>query len=272
MHNWVYLVKKGGRKVGFVPTMGYLHKGHLELMRYARERCDCLIASIFVNPTQFGPGEDYNSYPRDLGRDMELAGWAKVDCLFLPDADAIYPPGYRTFVEVEELSKPLCGAFRPGHFRGVATVVNKLLNIVTPDEAFFGEKDAQQLVIIRKMVEDLNLPVRVTGFPTVREADGLAMSSRNVYLSPEEREQAVVLYGSLLRARSMVDQGETESTRVLAAMHEVLAGAPAGHVEYVQIVDADTLQDVARIRGRVLIALAMRIGKARLIDNAFIKV
>jgi len=267
MHNWVFMLKKSGKKIGFVPTMGYLHKGHLELLKLGRGQCDVLVASIFVNPTQFAPGEDYNGYPRDLKRDMELAQWAEVDCLFLPDPAEIYPPGYRTFIEVESLSENLCGAFRPGHFRGVATVVAKLFNIVAPDAAFFGEKDAQQLLIIRKMVEDLNFPVKVVGCPTVRESDGLAMSSRNVYLADEERAQATALHRSLLKAKEMVAGGETDAKKVLAAMREVLSEAPAVQVEYIQAVDVATLQDVSRIVGKVLIAMAVHVGKARLIDN-----
>lgn len=268
MHNWVYMLKKSGKKIGFVPTMGYLHKGHLELLKMARSRCDVLVVSIFVNPTQFSPGEDFNAYPRDLTRDMELAQWAEVDCLFLPEASEVYPAGYRTFIEVESLSEPLCGAFRPGHFRGVATVVAKLFNVVQPDVAFFGEKDAQQLLIIRKMVEDLNVPVRIVGCPTVREADGLAMSSRNAYLSDEERKQATALYRSLQKARNMVVHGETDADRVLAGVRDVLrSDAPSAHVEYVEAVDAETLHTVSRIVGKVLIAMAVHVGKARLIDN-----
>lgn len=270
MHNWVYLLKKSGKKIGFVPTMGYLHKGHLELLKFARGECDVLVCSIFVNPTQFGPGEDYAAYPRDLERDTELAEWAGVHCLFFPDVSEVYPSGYRAFVEVELLSDKLCGAFRPGHFRGVATVVAKLLNIVQPDEAYFGEKDAQQLVIVRKMVTDLNFPVTVRSFPTVREADGLAMSSRNVYLSDEERTQATVLYRALRRVQEMVSGGESDASRVLAAVRADIAEAPAVEVEYVQVVDATTLQDVPTIRGKVLIALAARVGRARLIDNVTI--
>ncbi|MBM3463611.1 MAG: pantoate--beta-alanine ligase [Armatimonadetes bacterium] len=268
MYNQTMLLKMSGKKVGFVPTMGYLHKGHLELLKFAREHCDSLVLSIFVNPTQFGPKEDYGSYPRDLERDKELAAHARVDTIFLPDVDSMYPPGYRTFVEVEELSKGLCGAFRPGHFRGVATIVCKLLNIVAPDEAFFGEKDAQQLVIIRKMAQDLNMPVKISGFPTVRDADGLAMSSRNVYLSDEEREQATGLYRALQNGRSLIEGGETEAARIDAAIREAIArDVPAGVVEYVDIVDGNTLAPVSRTIGKTLIALAVRVGKARLIDN-----
>jgi len=271
MRNWANLEKMAGKKVGFVPTMGYLHKGHLELMRFAREHCDVLVASIFVNPTQFGPGEDYGSYPRDLERDMELAGWAKVDCLFLPEPGDIYPASYRTFVEVEGLSTGLCGDFRPDHFRGVATVVAKLFNIVAPDEAFFGEKDYQQLVVIRKMAEDLNMPVKVTGFPTVREADGLAMSSRNTYLSEDEHLEALAIHRALQRVRDLVGEGERESAKVLAAIQETLAESPSLVSEYIAIVDAATLQPVARVVGKVLVALAVRIGKARLIDNVVVE-
>ncbi len=264
MHNWVYMLKKTGKRVGFVPTMGYLHKGHLELMKFARGHCDVLVLSIFVNPTQFAPGEDYGSYPRDLKRDLELAQWAGVDCLFLPEAADIYPAGYRTFVDVETLSEGLCGAFRPGHFRGVATVVAKLLNIVGPDEAFFGEKDAQQLVVIRRMVSDLQFPVKITGFPTVRESDGLAMSSRNVYLAADERERAVALSRALFHARDRICAGEVNVETVLEEMSAMLTGID---VEYVEVVDPESLERVSRLCGPVLIALAARVGKARLIDN-----
>ncbi len=259
-------------KVGFVPTMGYLHKGHLELMKFGRSHCDVLVASIFVNPTQFGPGEDYNTYPRDLARDQELAEWAHVDYLFLPDAASMYPSGFRTFVEVDGMSKVLCGAVRPGHFRGVATVVTKFLNIIQPDEVYLGEKDAQQLLILRKMVADLNLPVKVVGFPTVRENDGLAMSSRNVYLSDDERHDATVLYRALEQARAMIKGGEHESSRIIEAMRAMIAEVASVQIDYIAIVDADTLQDLSRVVGHVLIALAARVGKARLIDNIMLEV
>lgn len=271
MHEWSLAQRAAGKKIGFVPTMGYLHRGHLELMKFQRARCDVLVASIFVNPTQFGPGEDFGAYPRDLDRDTALATEAAVDCLFFPAVAEIYPPGYRTYIDVELLSDTLCGAHRPGHFRGVCTVVAKLFNIVAPDEASFGEKDAQQLRIIRKMTEDLNVPVKVLGFPTVREADGLAMSSRNVYLTPGERAQAIALYRSLGRAQTLAAGGETDTASIIEQMRTLITSdAPAAQIEYIEAVDDATLQPVTRLEGPTLIAMAVRVGKARLIDNVLV--
>lgn len=268
MRAWSRTRRQGGARVGFVPTMGYLHAGHQSLMRFGRERCEALVASIFVNPAQFGPTEDLARYPRDLERDMTLLEAVKVDCLYLPDAADIYPPGYRTWVDVEGLGDNLCGAFRPGHFRGVCTVVAKLLNTVEPDEAWFGEKDAQQLRVIRRMARDLDLPTKITGCPTVRESDGLAMSSRNVYLSADERSQAPALHHALLLARDRMAQGDCDAVAVLGAMRALIAEeAPAASIEYAQAVDDDTLVDVTRLEGRVLLALAVRFGSTRLIDN-----
>lgn len=256
-----------GKRIGFVPTMGALHQGHLSLVRAAREGADVTVVSIFVNPTQFGPGEDYRSYPRDLARDAAVLVRQGVDLLFVPSAEEIYPPDFQSYLTVERLSEPLCGRFRPGHFRGVATVVLKLFNIVQPQVAFFGRKDAQQSVLIQRLVQDLALPVEIVVCPTVREPDGLAVSSRNTYLSPEERKAALVLYRSLCRARGLLEAGERRGEEIVRAMQAVLEAEPRAQVDYVEAVNADTLQPLVRVEGRVLVALAVRIGSARLIDN-----
>ena len=268
MRTWSQQARARDQRIGFVPTMGYLHDGHVSLLRHGRPRCGALVASIFVNPTQFGPQEDFASYPRDVARDTAMLVEAGTDCLYLPEIVDVYPPGFRTYVEVEGLSDTLCGRFRPGHFRGVCTVVAKLFNVVTPDEAWFGEKDAQQLRIIRKMVDDLDMPVMVTGCPTRREPDGLAMSSRNVYLGPAERAQAPALHHALQEARRLAASGETDAGRLLNRMHAIMAEqAPLAAVEYLQAVDDTSLTPVTRLEGRVLIALAARFGRTRLIDN-----
>ncbi|MZP29343.1 pantoate--beta-alanine ligase [Heliobacterium undosum] len=272
MTAWSKEQVREGRTVGFVPTMGYLHEGHLTLMRRAREACDRVVVSIFVNPLQFGAGEDYEEYPRDLTRDSRLAESAGVDVLFAPAVREMYPKGYHTFVDVERLTEGLCGASRPGHFRGVTTVVCKLFNIVRPDVAYFGQKDAQQLAIIRRMTEDLNLPVSVVGVPIVREADGLAMSSRNVYLSPEERQAALVLSKALARARDLVESGERDAARLRQTITETITAEPLAAIDYVSIVDNRFIQPVDTLAGDCLIALAVRIGKTRLIDNMVVEV
>jgi pantoate--beta-alanine ligase len=268
MRAWACQQTMSGRRVGFVPTMGYLHEGHLALLRFARARCDALVLSIFVNPTQFGPSEDFEAYPRDEPGDLALARSSGVDVAFLPAVDQIYPPGYRTFIEVESLQDGLCGRSRPGHFRGVCTVVARLFRIVSPHEAFFGEKDAQQLRIIRRMVVDLEIPVAVVGHPTVREPDGLAMSSRNVYLGSQERAQAPALYRSLRAARERVEHGEGDVGAILAEVKAAIEReAPLARLEYVEAVEDETLRPVGRLEGRVLLAVAARFGRARLIDN-----
>jgi pantoate--beta-alanine ligase len=259
--------KSEGKTVGFVPTMGYLHEGHLSLVRESKKRTDVTIVSIFVNPTQFGPKEDFKKYPRDLVKDFAFLETGGVDCLFYPDAGDIYPPGYRTFVEVHGLQDRLCGKSRPGHFRGVATVVLKLFNIVSPDLAFFGAKDAQQILIIQKMAADLNLDVDVVTCPIVREPDGLALSSRNAYLSPDERKAAPVLSRSLAAAEKLIAAGERDVTKVMAAIRSVIGGEPQARIDYVEAVDPANLEPVIEIRGDVLIALAVFIGSTRLIDN-----
>jgi len=261
-----------GETVGLVPTMGFFHAGHLSLMKRAREENDFVVVSLFVNPTQFGPGEDYQDYPRDLDRDVAMAAGVGVDCIFHPRVQDMYPQPYLTYVEVEGLTEGLCGASRPGHFRGVATVVCKLFHIIPADRAYFGLKDAQQVRVIQKMVEDLNMDVRIVACPTVREEDGLAMSSRNVYLEPEERKAATVLYRSLLLAEKMVGEGEREAERIKAAVREMLEGEPLVKAEYVEVVDWERLRPVQRLEGEVLVALAARVGRARLIDNVILRV
>jgi pantoate--beta-alanine ligase len=261
-----------GQKIALVPTMGYFHEGHLSLMRHGRERANRLVVSLFVNPAQFGPAEDLSRYPRDLERDQALAREAGVDVLYTPPAAAMYPPGYQTYVRVEELSQPLCGASRPGHFRGVATVVLKLFNQVLPHLAVFGEKDYQQLAVIRRMVADLDVPVEVAGRPIVREADGLAMSSRNAYLSPAERGRALCLMQALTRARDLAASGETHADRVLSAVKTTITSTPGVRLDYAALVDPDTLQSVAAIQGAARLAVAAWVGDTRLIDNMLLEV
>jgi len=256
-----------GKLIGFVPTMGFFHEGHLALMRRAREECTLLIVSIFVNPTQFAPGEDYQSYPRDLERDLRMAAEEGVDIVFAPTPQEMYPEGYSTYVEVENLTERLCGGIRPGHFRGVATVVTKLFNIVQPHRAYFGEKDYQQLVVIERMVRDLNMDVEIIRCPTVREPDGLAASSRNVYLNPEERRAAQALYRALKQGERLFNHGVREAELIKREVKEVLAREPLVEPQYVEVVDGNTLEDVSVVEGGCVLALAARVGRARLIDN-----
>ena len=259
-----------GRRIGFVPTMGALHEGHLSLVRASRQRSDLSVVSIFVNPPQFSPGEDYRRYPRDLEADAALLAREGVDILFAPAVEEIYPLDFQTSVNVERLSESLCGRFRPGHFRGVATVVLKLFIIVAPDVAFFGRKDAQQSVVIQRLVRDLNLPIEIVVCPIVREPDGLAMSSRNAYLSSEERRAALVLHQSLQRAQELLLAGERRARTILDDMQRLIEAEPRGRIDYVQAVDAATLAPLDLITGRAFIALAFWIGGARLIDNLFV--
>ena len=260
--------RKNKKLIGFVPTMGYLHEGHLSLIRKARRECDEVIVSIFVNPTQFGRGEDYHSYPRDLKRDIALSEKEKVDVIFAPSVEEMYPEGYSTFVQVEgRLSSVLEGASRPGHFRGVCTVLVKLFNIINPDISFFGEKDFQQALIVKKMVEDLNIDTRIVLLPTVREEDGLAMSSRNSYFNEEERKAAIILYRSLKKAKEWIDQGERNSFRIIQKMKDFIAKEPLARIDYIAIVDSKSLEEVEQVERGNLIALAVYIGKVRLIDN-----
>jgi pantoate--beta-alanine ligase len=260
-----------GKVIGLVPTMGALHEGHLSLVRAARAECGFVVLWIFVNPTQFGPHEDLDRYPRDLERDRLLATQAGADVIFNPEVHEIYAPDHSTWVEVEGLSDGLCGASRPGHFRGVCTVVAKFLNICAPDKAYFGQKDAQQLAIVRRMVRDLNFPVEVVGCPIVREADGLALSSRNVYLTPEERREAPVLSRSLREVERLVAAGERDVATLERTLREVLATAPLAEVDYASIVDAQDLRPVTTVNGECLVAVAVRFGSTRLIDNTTVK-
>jgi pantoate--beta-alanine ligase len=258
---------RAGKRVGFVPTMGALHEGHLSLVRTARAQSDVVVASVFVNPRQFGPNEDFSKYPRDPEKDAAMLATAKTDYLFLPSVEEMYPPGATSWVTEEGLSEKLDGRSRPGHFRGVTTVVAKLFNIVQPDFAFFGQKDAAQVAIVNKMVSDLNFDVRIVVCPIVREADGLAMSSRNAYLSPELRKQALVLYRSLMRVQTLADRGENNASRLKVAGEQVMAEEPAAKLDYFEIVNRETLDPVADISGGALVAVAAYLGSTRLIDN-----
>ncbi|MFZ2052824.1 MAG: pantoate--beta-alanine ligase [Candidatus Aminicenantales bacterium] len=264
-------IRRRGRTIGFVPTMGYLHDGHLSLVRESRKRADATVVSIFVNPLQFGPQEDFRRYPRDRGRDEALLEKAGVDILFHPGDLDMYPEGYRTRVEVTGLQDKLCGRSRPGHFKGVATVVLKLFNIVRPDQAFFGQKDAQQAIILRRMAEDLNLDVKIAVLPTVREPDGLAISSRNSYLNPEERRAALVLFRSLEEARRMFVRGERGAGPIREQMLRTIGSESLAKVDYVEIVDLRTIEPVDRIESDVLIDVAVLIGSTRLIDNTILE-
>jgi len=259
--------RRAGKSIGFVPTMGYLHEGHLSLIEKARAENDRVVVSIFVNPTQFGPGEDSQRYPRDLPRDLDLCARAGVGLVFTPEPSEMYPAGFQTRVEVESLSQGLCGGSRPGHFRGVATVVAKLFAIVQPDRAYFGEKDAQQLRVIERMTMDLSLPVRIVPVPTLRESDGLAMSSRNVYLGAEERRAALVLYRALMLARDLTAAGMRQAAEIKRRMFSLIKAEPMARLDYLAIVDSETLVPVEELQKPVLIALAVYIGKTRLIDN-----
>lgn len=255
------------RAVGFVPTMGALHEGHLSLVRLARERADRVVASVFVNPAQFGPNEDLSRYPRQPEKDAALLAEAGCDLLFLPEVETIYPPGHTTFIEPGGPAEGLEGAFRPGHFRGVATVVSALFNLVRADVAVFGKKDAQQLAVVRKMVRDLHIPVDIVAGETVREPDGLALSSRNVFLSPDERQAATVLYRSLSAAEKAIQAGERRGDEVRRVLREVLDAEPLARTEYAEVVDAETFQPVETLRGSLVLPLAVRVGGTRLIDN-----
>jgi pantoate--beta-alanine ligase len=256
------------RPIGFVPTMGYLHEGHLSLVRAARAECASVVVSIFVNPTQFGPSEDLNRYPRDLPRDLELLKVEEVDLVWTPTAEEMYPPGFQTWVTVEDVTQPLEGSLRPGHFRGVATVVAKLFNAVQPDKVYFGQKDAQQAAVIRRMGHDLNFKLEVVICPTWREADGLAMSSRNVYLNPDERRAAIVLYKALTAAQTAYQAGERKAENLRLIMTQTIQIEPLAQPQYVSCAEPDTLQEIQDvITGPALLSMAVLIGKTRLIDN-----
>ncbi|MBW1742568.1 MAG: pantoate--beta-alanine ligase [Deltaproteobacteria bacterium] len=262
---------QSGKTVVLVPTMGYLHEGHLALMREGQKHGDALIVSIFVNPKQFGPAEDLQRYPRDLDRDVTLAKSVGVDVVFAPEAGAMYKEGFQTHVDLELLPRRLCGPSRPNHFRGVATVVAKLFNIVRPQVAIFGEKDYQQLTIIRRMVVDLNFDTKIIGVPTVREPDGLAMSSRNTYLTEDERRSALSLFESLRQAQEAVAEGINDSADLTRSTSGLIGSYPHTQIDYVALCDPDTLEDVDRVDGPTLMALAVRVGNTRLIDNAILK-
>ncbi len=272
IQTWCLEQKTQGKKIGLVPTMGYLHQGHLALVKEARSQCDIVVVSIFVNPIQFGVGEDFDDYPRDLERDSELLLEAGVDALFAPSIREMYSAGYSSYVDITgEITEKLCARSRPGHFRGVTTVVSKLFHICVPDVAFFGQKDAQQVMVIEKMVKELNFPLKIVRVPIVREADGLAMSSRNVYLSPEQRSQALVLSQSLQKARECILGGERNADRVKKLLEGIINASPEAKIDYAEIYDAETLADVGDINGRVLIALAVKFGTTRLIDNLIVE-
>jgi pantoate--beta-alanine ligase len=259
--------RRAGKRVGFVPTMGALHEGHLSLVRAARAQSDTVVVSIFVNPTQFGPHEDFGKYPRTFDQDRAMLEREGVDCIFFPSVEEMYPPGATTWVTVEGLSEKLDGRSRPGHFRGVTTVVSKLFNIVQPHAAFFGQKDAAQVAIIRKMVRDLNFPVKIVVCPIVRESDGLAMSSRNAYLTPQECKQALILSRSLRQVQLLVEQGERNGHKLIAAGKQAMAEEPAVRLDYFEIVDPDTLDPVTDVAKGALVAVAAYVGSTRLIDN-----
>ncbi|MFV9510666.1 pantoate--beta-alanine ligase [Tepidibacillus sp. LV47] len=264
--------KKAGKVIGLVPTMGYLHRGHQSLIEKARKESDFVVVSIFVNPLQFGPNEDYDRYPRDLERDKIMAKQAGADLIFFPSVNEMYPAKPKTFVEVNELTAQLCGKSRPGHFRGVTTVVSKLFHIIQPDMAYFGLKDAQQVAVIQQMVQDLNMPITIIPCPIVREEDGLALSSRNVYLSPEERNQATILYQSLQKAKEWIEEGITETRILKDRIRSVIETQSLARIDYVEILSFPSLEPVGEINetSQTIIALAVWFGKTRLIDNLII--
>jgi pantoate--beta-alanine ligase len=263
--------RRDSKTIGFVPTMGAFHEGHLSLMRRARKECDVVLVSIFVNPLQFSAGEDYDRYPRNLPNDSRLSESVGVDYLFVPSVAEMYAKGFRTFVDQDELPTKLCGEHRPGHFRGVMTIVAKLFNICRPGVTYFGLKDYQQALIIRRMVIDLNFNMDVRICPTVREEDGLAMSSRNIYLGPKQRKDAAYIHKALVYAKRMIDDGATSSSKVISEVRRILRKIKGSRVDYIQIVNQDTLEPVKEIKGKTLIAIAVRVGKARLIDNMLVQ-
>jgi len=262
--------RNAGEKIGFVPTMGALHTGHISLIETAKKKCDFVVVSIFVNPTQFGPGEDFNRYPRPIKADLNICKKAGVDLIFAPSVRQMYPTENLTWVTVEKLTEPLCGRFRPGHFRGVTTVCAKFFNIVAPDVAYFGQKDAQQAIVIKRMVADLNMPLRIVVCPTVREPNGLAVSSRNQYLTERQKKDAANIYQSLQTCRNLIEAGTTDTHQIIAEMQKILQRIPSVEIEYISIVNAETLESIEKIAGKVLAAVAVRIGTTRLIDNIVI--
>ena len=268
MQRYAEALRRKGKRIVFVPTMGFLHRGHLSLMEDGKQRGDCLVTSIYVNPTQFGPAEDLDKYPRDFDTDCRLCRGVGVDAIFFPSNGEMYPEHYQTYVDLGGVTQNLCGLSRPGHFRGVATVCAKLFNLVKPHVAVFGKKDFQQLVVIRRMVADLNMDLEIVGLDTVREPDGLAMSSRNTYLKPEERESALSLSRGLKLAQEMYAAGERDAGVIIAAVSRFIAGHPHAKIDYVKICDTTTMKDVSRLDGECVMALAVRVGAARLIDNS----
>jgi pantoate--beta-alanine ligase len=266
----VSAARSTGKRIGLVPTMGALHIGHISLIEAAVKDCDFVVVSIFVNPTQFGPGEDFEKYPRPFEADLKICRQAGADVVFAPTPAEMYPRENLTWVTVEQLTEPLCGRSRPGHFRGVTTVCSKLFNIVTPGVAYFGQKDAQQAIVIKRMVADLNMPLEIIVCPTVREPNGLAVSSRNQYLSEQQRTDAANIYKSLQTCRKLIEAGTTDTHKIIAEMQKILKQIPSGQIEYVSIVDAETLQSIEKIAGEVLAAVAVKVGPARLIDNILV--
>ena len=266
----VKAARSEGSKIGLVPTMGALHVGHISLIEAAVKDCDFVAVSIFVNPTQFGPGEDFEKYPRPMEADLEICRKAGVDVVFAPAPKEMYPAENLAWVTVEKLTEPLCGSSRPGHFRGVTTVCAKLFNIVAPDVAYFGQKDGQQAIVIKRMVADLNMPLEIVVCPTVREANGLAVSSRNQYLTAQQKQDAANIYKSLQTCLKMIDAGTTETRQIIAEMRKILQQIPSAEIEYVSIVDAETLESIEKIAGKILAAVAVKVGPARLIDNILV--
>jgi pantoate--beta-alanine ligase len=265
-------VKSDNKKIGFVPTMGAIHKGHISLIKAAVSECDFVVVSIFVNPTQFGEGEDFNQYPRDLQSDTDICEKEGVDLVFAPKTSRMYPRRQLTWVDVESLTDKLCGACRPGHFRGVCTVCTKLFNIIQPDVAFFGQKDAQQAVVIKRMVADLNIPLEIRTCPIVRDEDGLATSSRNKYLTSEQRNDALLLYKSLCECRKMFEQGVKDPSRLKGKIEEILNSGNSVEIDYISLVDAETLEHITTVNGRtILVAVAAKVGETRLIDNIILE-
>lgn len=272
MQNFSETVRRQGKRIVLVPTMGYLHEGHLSLIRLGKEKADVLVVSIFVNPIQFEPGEDCKDYPRDRERDVKLVEFVGAECIFAPDVSEMFPEGFQTSVKVAHITKNLCGISRPTHFEGVATVVAKLFNCTKPHYAVFGEKDFQQLMVIKRMVRDLNLDIKIIGAPVVREDDGLAMSSRNEYLTPDERKAALSLSRSLFEAGKMFDAGERNATCLTEYAHKIISAEKPARIDYIKICDVETLEDITTISKDAVMALAVRFGKARLIDNIVLRV
>ncbi|MBN2455227.1 MAG: pantoate--beta-alanine ligase [Sedimentisphaerales bacterium] len=266
----VKAVRVQNKRIGFVPTMGALHIGHISLIETAVKQCGFVVVSIFVNPTQFSPSEDFDKYPRPVEKDLEICEKNGVDIVFKPDVQELYRSGNLTWVTVEKLTDSLCGRFRPDHFRGVATVCAKLFNIVGPDKAYFGQKDAQQAIVIKQMVADLNMPLEIVVCPTVRQPNGLAVSSRNKYLTEEQKKAAALIYKSLQRCQQMIEAGITNSSQILTEMHNILEEPGTIEIEYISVVDAENLQELKKITGKILVAVAVKIGSARLIDNILV--